>query len=151
MMNVFRMFFYWPTTLTSFCDHPKLIISTEVMRVGSTTFCYPFLTIPLGDLYLISEKSIWKNQFRWTGFLVYFELDFYCLCRQQKSVSKLIFAGKNSSSSKLNFHTWFFKNQVQMDKANKSCIFSYVTAAWIVCYITEKWPKWSQIDPFFAI
>ena len=92
MMNVFRMFFYWPTTLTSFCDHPKLIISTKVIRVGSTTFCYPFLTIPLGDLYLISEKSIWKNQVRWTEFLVYFELDFYCLCSLQKSISKLIFA-----------------------------------------------------------
>ena len=32
------------------------------------------------DLYLISEKSIWKNQVQQTRFLVYFELDFYCLC-----------------------------------------------------------------------
>ena len=45
------------------------------------------------DLYLISEKSIWKNQVRQTGFLVYFELDFYCLCSLQKSILKLIFAG----------------------------------------------------------
>ena len=30
-------------------------------------------------LHLISEKSIWKNQVRQTGYLVYFELDFYCL------------------------------------------------------------------------
>ena len=45
------------------------------------------------DLYLISEKSIWKNQVQQTGFLVYFELDFYCLCSLQKSISKLIFAG----------------------------------------------------------
>ena len=35
---------------------------------------------PPVDLYLISEKSIWKNLVRRTGFLVYFELDFYCLC-----------------------------------------------------------------------
>jgi len=35
---------------------------------------------PPVDLYLISEKSSWKNQVRRTGFLVYFELDFYCLC-----------------------------------------------------------------------
>ena len=44
------------------------------------------------DLYLISEKSIWKNQVQQTRFLVYFELDFYCLCSLQKSISKLIFA-----------------------------------------------------------
>ena len=48
--------------------------------------------IPNVDLYLISEKSIWKNQVRQTGFLVYFKLDFYCLCSLQKSISKLIFA-----------------------------------------------------------
>ena len=33
-------------------------------------------TYPPVDLYLISEKSIWKNQVRQTGFLVYFKLDF---------------------------------------------------------------------------
>ena len=38
--------------------------------------------IPNVDLYLISEKSIWKNQVRRTGFLVYFELDFYNLILQ---------------------------------------------------------------------
>ena len=48
---------------------------------------------PPVDLYLISEKSIWKNQVRQTGFLVYFKLDFYCLCSLQKSISKLIFGG----------------------------------------------------------
>ena len=46
----------------------------------------------LVDLYLIYEKSIRKNQVQWTGFLVYLELDFYCLCSLQKSISKLIFA-----------------------------------------------------------
>ena len=46
---------------------------------------------PPVDLYLISEKSIWKNQVRQTGFLVYFELDFYCLCSLQKSILKLNF------------------------------------------------------------
>ena len=35
------------------------------------------------DLYFISEKSIWKNQVRWTGYLVYFDLNFYCLCSLQ--------------------------------------------------------------------
>jgi hypothetical protein len=42
---------------------------------------------------LIFEKSNWKNQVRQTGFLVYFELDFYCLCSLQKSILKLIFTG----------------------------------------------------------
>ena len=45
-------------------------------------------TSPPVDLYLISEKSIWKNQIQHTGFLVYFELDFYCLLAK-KSISKL--------------------------------------------------------------
>jgi len=48
---------------------------------------------PPVDLYLISEKSIWKNQVQRTGFLVYFKLDFYCLCSLKKSILKLIFAG----------------------------------------------------------
>ena len=42
--------------------------------------------LPPVDLYLIFEKSSWKNQVRQTGFLVYFELDFYCLCSLQKSI-----------------------------------------------------------------
>ena len=46
-------------------------------------------------LYLISEKSSWKDQVWWTGFLVYFELDFYCLCSLQKSISKLILQTEN--------------------------------------------------------
>ena len=41
-------------------------------------FCCPI------HLYLIFEKSTWKNQVQQTGFLVYFELDFYCLCSLQK-------------------------------------------------------------------
>ena len=48
---------------------------------------------PPVDLYLISEKSIWKNHFRGTGVLVYFELDFYSLFSLQKSISMLIFTG----------------------------------------------------------
>ena len=45
------------------------------------------------DLHLISKISIWKNQVWRTWFLVYFKLDFYCLGRLQKSISKMIFAG----------------------------------------------------------
>ena len=48
-----------------------------------------YIACPPVDLYLISEKSILKNQIQRTGFLVYFELDFYCLRSLQKSISKL--------------------------------------------------------------
>ena len=70
---------------------------------------------PPVDLYLIFEKSIWKNQVRRIGFFVYFELDFYSLCSLQKSIWKLIFAGQKSSLSNLIFPTWFFKNQLQIN------------------------------------
>ena len=43
-------------------------------------------------LYLIFEISSWKNPVWGTGFLVYFEMDFYCLCSLKKTISKLIFA-----------------------------------------------------------
>ena len=52
---------------------------------------------PPVDLYLIFEKSSLKNQVLQTRFLVYFELDFYCLCSLQKSILKLVFAGLKSS------------------------------------------------------
>ena len=79
-------------------------------------------TTPPVDLYLISEKSIWKNPVQQTGPLVYFELDLYCLCSLQKSISKLIFAGKKFSSSYLIFPTWFFKIQVQINRGSEFLI-----------------------------
>jgi hypothetical protein len=33
-------------------------------------------------LYLMFEKSSWKNPVRQTGFLIFFELHFHCLCRK---------------------------------------------------------------------
>ena len=73
--------------------------------------------IPLVDLYLISEKSIWKNQVWQTGFLVYFKLDFNCLCSSlKKSISNQIFVGWKSSLLNLSFPTWFFKTQVQINR-----------------------------------
>ena len=51
---------------------------------------------------MIFEKSSWKNQVRQTGFLVYFELEFYCLwCSLQKLISKLIFAGYTGSKNQV--------------------------------------------------
>ena len=49
--------------------------------------------LPPIHLYLIFEKSSFKYQLQRIGFLVYFKLDFYCLCSLQKSISKLILAG----------------------------------------------------------
>ena len=72
------------------------------------------------DLYLISEKSIWKNQVGQTGFLFYFELDFYCFCSLQNSILSLFFADYNSSLSNLIFPTWFFKIPVQINRRNVS-------------------------------
>ena len=69
-------------------------------------------------LYLIFEKSSKKNKVGRTGFLVYFELDFYCLCSLQKSISKLIFAGRKSSLWNLIVPTWFFKIQVQINRGS---------------------------------
>ena len=66
------------------------------------------------DLYLISEKSIWENQVGRTGFLVYFELNFYCLC----SLSSL----QNQNWFLQAFYpvrrTWFFKIQVQINRGS---------------------------------
>ena len=64
---------------------------------------------PPVDLYLISEKSIWKNQVRRTGFLVYFKLDFYCLCSLQKSISKLIFCRLKIQFVELDFYNLNFQ------------------------------------------
>ena len=61
-----------------------------------TSFCFPVIVPDLiwapVDLYLISDVTIWQNQVRPTGFLVYFEFGFYRLCSLQKSILKLIFA-----------------------------------------------------------
>ena len=40
------------------------------------------------ELHLIFEKSISKNGVSRNPFLVYFELEFYCLCSLQNSSSK---------------------------------------------------------------
>ena len=63
-----------------------------IVKTLSCTFVDDLACRPI-HLYLIFEKSSLKNQVWWNGFLAYFELDFYCLCSLQKSISKLIFAG----------------------------------------------------------
>ena len=58
-------------------------------RIGSILFYQrineSLCTIPPIHLHLIFEISSLKNPVHRTGFFVYFELDFYCLCSLQKS------------------------------------------------------------------
>ena len=70
-----------------------LVVSTFLLFTYALCAKNKVIRLTPVDLYLISEKSIWKNPVRQIGFLVYFKLDFYCLCSLQKSISKLIFAG----------------------------------------------------------
>ena len=55
-------------------------------------------------LYIFKKKSSWKNQVRQTGFLVCYELDFYCLCSLQKSIWNWFLPVKNPDS-----RIWFLK------------------------------------------
>ena len=52
--------------------------STKVFKVPT----------PHIHLHLIFEISSLKNLVRWTGFFVYFKLNFYCMCSLQKSSLK---------------------------------------------------------------
>ena len=96
--------------------------------VKGTLFDYHFLSPPI-HLYLIFEISSLKNPVRRTGFFVYFELDFYCLCSLQKSSSKwgksivlyfrpTIFDSqpKNQVQQTRNFKLENVKNQVQIHR-----------------------------------
>ena len=113
----------WKSTkLPSFNNYDKSIVGKWKKDIE--------IAFPSVDLHLISEKSIWKNQVRQTGFLLYFELDFCCLCSLQKTILKLIFVGytgsKNQVRNSLNLHfvaldflsTWFFRNQVQINRGS---------------------------------
>ena len=58
-------------------------------KISSKKYFSPYV-----QMYLIFEKSRWKNQVRQTGFLVYFKL-----CILQKSILKLIFEGYTGSNN----------------------------------------------------
>ena len=60
-------------------------------------------------LHLVSKKSIWKNRVWRTEFLVYFEVDFYCMCSLQKSITKIDFCRLKIQFVELDFYSWFFK------------------------------------------
>ena len=62
---------------------------------------YCLITTPI-DLRMIFEKLSLENRVWWTGFLVYFELEFYCLFNLQKS-------SFNRLKIKLNFSNSIFQ------------------------------------------
>ena len=77
------------------------------------------------DLYLISEKSVQKNQVRQNGFLVYFELDLSSL---QKSISELILQAK-IQFVELDFYNLIFQksstDQLGARNIEKDCMISF--------------------------
>ena len=68
-----------------------------------------FVSLELCD-FDESKKSVWKNQVRPTGFLVYFELDFYCLCRLKKINFEIDFCKLKLQFIQLDFSKLIFQN-----------------------------------------
>ena len=87
LLNLKLILSYW--TITSFPTNTKPHTKARSKWEGPKNFLAETALMedsPPVDLYFISEKSIWKNQVRRTGFLVYFKLDFYCLCSLQNQI-----------------------------------------------------------------
>ena len=114
---------------------------------------------PPVDLYLISEKSIWKNQVRQTGFLVYFKLNFYCLCDLQRvflpgglttiAIWEWIFTA--CVTCKNQFRNWFLqvKNPVHRTWFFK-LDFSKIKYRWIGREVFSLWDV-EKGDPTFDL
>ena len=76
------------------------VLEFAPLRIDSQTHPasqWPNLPVTMGVLYcvicmavppIVDLHLIKKNQVQQTGFLVYFDLDLYCLCSLQKSSSK---------------------------------------------------------------
>ena len=77
---------------------PRILTSFDATRYIFMRWCVWCLLIRVNSvklhflfpvyLHLIFEKSSLKIRVWWTGFFVYFELDFYCLCSLQNSSVK---------------------------------------------------------------
>ena len=71
---------------------------------------------PPVDLYLSFEKSSWKNQVRWTGFLA-FKNQFRNWFFQTTQAVKIKFKiDEKSSLSNWIFPNWFFRHQVEINR-----------------------------------
>ena len=72
----------------------------KITRAQFRKLSWKFKGVVPGQASLMPfEKLSLKNQVRRTGFLVYFELEFYYLCSLQKSISKLILVGCTGSKN----------------------------------------------------
>ena len=79
------------------------------------------------DFWKIKLEKSWR-----TEFLVYFELDFYCLCSLQKSILKLIL---KSSSSNLIFQTWFVKKYRWIGRFSHEYLASHIwCSSWLLVF-----------------
>ena len=87
---------------TYYCTFCAMCLVTESKQTPFICIIHSMYTsYPHVDLYLISEKSIWKNQVQRTWFLIYFKLVFYCLCSLQKLILKLIFVGSTGNKNQV--------------------------------------------------
>ena len=68
---------------------------------------------------LFLKNQVGKIKVDQLDFLVYFKLDFNCLCSLQKSILKLIFTGEKSSLWKLSFQLDFSKFKYRSTGGNR--------------------------------
>ena len=118
-------------SLKNFVTHSKCVYKEQKLKELKQPFVVSHFwnqfKCPI-HLYLIFEKSHWKNQVRRTGFLVCFTLDFYYLCSLQKSILKLIFCRLKIQFVELEFSNLIFQNSstdqqtVSLYKINLACI-----------------------------
>ena len=124
---------------------------------------------PPVDLYLIFEKSIWKNPVRRTGFLVYFNWIFTACVAYKNQFQNCFLQVKNPVC-----WTWFFKNQVHINRGwgwsidqlrskksvltiNRSMFVSYDKITGYIAIVLNKWGngiygqiiacQWKRISP----
>ena len=76
----------------AYIDTKDVELQTELLEGNNSQQIYSSTKYQVRFFFSFSLYSL-KNQVQQTGFLVYFELDFSCLCSLQKSSSKLVFAG----------------------------------------------------------
>ena len=100
-------------SLKKFVTHSKCVYKEQKLKEPKQPFVVSYFCNQFKcriHLYLIFEKSHWKNQVRRTGFLVCFTLDFYYLCSLQKSILKLIICRLKIQFVELEFSDLIFQN-----------------------------------------
>ena len=77
-LSLGHMFSFSGTIVQLYNSAKKMSIFCSSFNQSQHSFAISTAELPFRPihLYLIFEKSSWKNQVRWTGFLVFFDLDF---------------------------------------------------------------------------